>query len=179
MTSNDSEPFDDGVSESAGEVRVLDPERVKLFRSETGVPRMTLEGELTTLVLSVKCSFPLSRANEYVSLRDGDNHEIGLVENLHDLDRDSRRIAEEEIERRYFLPEITVIYSVKGHFGTYDWEVETDRGRRSFHMRGRSENIIRSGPRRILISDVLGNRYKISDRSKLDRRSKVQLLKVV
>ena len=118
-------PFDEHAT---GEVRVLDPERVRLFRTAEGVPRAVIEGELGCLRLLVMCSFPLSRPYEYVSLRDGANREIGLIENLRDLDRDSRRIAREEIERRYFLPEITAVHRLDGHFGTYDWEVELPRG---------------------------------------------------
>ena len=173
------EPETSDYTSLTGDVRVLDPRHVKLFRNKSGTPCLTLKGELSCLHLQVKCAFPLSRRHEYVSLRDGNNAEIGLIENLHDLDRDSRRIAEEEIERRYFLPEITAIRGLNGHFGTYDWDVETDRGPRTFHTRGRSENIVSTPPHRVLITDVLGNRYKISDTTRLDRRSAWLLTKVI
>jgi len=169
-------PFDEHAT---GEARILDPQRVKLFRTPEGAPRATIEDDLTCLHVKVMCSFPLSRPYDYVSLRDMANREIGLIENLHDLDRASRRIAEEEIERRYFLPEITAVYKLDSHFGTYDWEVETDRGRRSFLVRGRSENIVYVPPHRVVITDVLGNRYQVSDYTKLDRRSAALLYKIV
>jgi len=167
------------LDEPSGEVRILDPASVRLFRNEAGVPQMEVAGEFTCLRVQVKCSFPLSKPHEYVSFRDGANREVGLIENLKDLDHDTRRIVEEEIERRYFLPEITAIYSINGHFGSYEWDVETDRGRRSFHVRGRSENIVKSLPNRVLITDVLGNRYKVSDYTKLDRASYAQIYKVI
>jgi hypothetical protein len=169
-------PFDETAT---GEVRVLDPNRVRLFRTPEGVPRAVLEDELCCLHAKVMCSFPLSQPYVYVSLRDASNRELGLIENLRDLDRASRQIAEEEIERRYFLPEITAVYRLEGHFGTYDWEVETDRGRRSFLVRGRSEKIVYMPPRRVVITDVLGNRYQVTDYTKLDRRSQAHLYKVL
>jgi len=169
-------PFDE---DATGEVRVLDPKRVKLFRTPEGVPRAVLEDELCCLHIKVMCSFPLSRPHQHVSLREGSNRELGLIEDLRELDRASRRVAEEEIERRYFLPEITAIYRLEGHFGTYDWDVETDRGRRSFLVRGRSEKIVYMPPHRVVITDVLGNRYQVSDTSRLDRRSQAHLYKVL
>lgn len=164
---------------SAGEVRILDPKKVTLFRAESGVPRMTLEGELSCLYLRVMCAFPLSKSNKFISLRDGLNYEIGLIEDLADLDRNSRKIAKEEIKRRYFLPEITAITSLDGHFGTYDWEVETDHGPREFLMRGRSESVIQMNPHRVLITDVLGNRYHVADWTQLDPRSIDLIYKVL
>ena len=169
-------PFDE---QATGEVRVLDAARVRLFRTPEGVPRAVVEDELCCLRVLVMCSFPLSRPQEFVSLRDGSNREIGLIERLRDLDPESRRIAEEEIERRYFLPEITAIYRLEGHFGTYDWEVETDRGRRAFVVRGRSEHIIQLPPHRVAITDVLGNRYQVKDYTRLDRKSQALLYKVL
>ena len=169
-------PHDD---EATGEVRLLDPKKVTLFRTEAGTPRMTLEDEFTCLRLKVMCSFPLSWPNEYVSLRDGSNKEIGLIEDLRRLDRDSQRVAEEEIERRYFLPEITAVHVLKGHFGTYDCEVDTDRGPQTFHVRGRSENIVQLPPNRVLITDVLGNRFQVSDYTKLDDASVALLYRIL
>ena len=169
-------PFDEHAT---GEVRVLEPGAVRLWRTPEGVARATLEDELCCLHLKVMCAFPLSKPHEYVSLRDGANRELGLIEDLKSLDRDSRRIVEEEIERRYFLPEITAIYRLEGHFGTYDWEVDTDRGHRSFVVRGRSEHIVQLPPCRVAITDVLGNRYQISDYAALDRKSQALLYKLL
>lgn len=169
-------PFDEHAT---GEVRVLEPKRVRLFRTPQGVPRAEIEGDLCCLRLMVMCAFPLSQPHAYVSLRDGSNREVGLVERLRDLDPESQRIAEEEIERRYFLPEITAIRRLEGHFGTYDWEVETDRGPRSFVVRGRSEHIIQLPPHRVAITDVLGNRYQIPDHTRLDRKSQTLLYRLL
>ncbi len=165
--------------DGTGEVRMLDPKRVTLFRSEAGAPRLTLEGEFSCLRLKVMCSFPLSMPDRYISLRDGTNREIGMIENIRDLDGASRKIAGEEIERRYFLPEITAIYELSGQFGSYDWDVETNRGRRKFLTRGRSECIIQLPPNRVFVTDVLGNRYQVPDWTALDRSSSALIYKLL
>ena len=164
---------------TTGEVRLLDPKQVRLFRTPEGTARAELADELTCLRLKVLCSFPLTHPNQYVSLRDGSDRELGLVEDLHQLDRESRRIAEEEIARRYFLPEITAVKKLSGHFGTYDWEVETDRGPRTFIVRGRSESVVQMPPHRVVVTDVLGNRYQVTDYTKLPPRSVALLYKVL
>jgi hypothetical protein len=169
-------PFDERAT---GEVRVLDPTAVRLFRTPEGVPRAVVGDELCCLRVLIMCSFPLSRPHEFISLRDGSNREVGLIERLGDLDRESRRVAEEEIERRYFLPEITAVSKLSGHFGLYEWEVDTDRGPRTFMVRGRSESVIQMPPRRVLVTDVLGNRYQVSDYARLDPRSMALLYRVL
>ena len=169
-------PFDEHAT---GQARLLDPRRVRLFRTPEGVPRAVIEDDVCCLRLMVMCSFPLSRPRDFVSLRDGSNREIGLIEHLGDLDRESRHIADDEIERRYFLPEITAVRKLEGHFGTYDWHVETNRGPRSFVVRGRGEHIVQLPPHRVAITDVLGNRYQIPDTTHLDRKSQALLYRVL
>jgi len=169
-------PFDE---QATGEVRMLAPAEVRLFRTPEGIPRVELADELVCLRVQMMCAFPLSTPHEYVSLRDGSNRELGVIERLADLDTESRRIAEQEIERRYFLPEITAVIRLESHFGTYDWEVETDRGPRTFLVRGRSEHIVFLPPARVVVTDVLGNRYQVSDTTKLAGKSAALLQKIL
>ena len=169
-------PFDERAT---GEIRMLDPEAVRLFRTPEGVPRAELRDEFVCLHVQLMCAFPLSTPHDFVSLRDGKNRELGVIESLADLDGESRSIAEKEIDRRYFLPEITAVHRLDSHFGTYDWDVDTDRGPRSFLVRGRSENIVILPPARVVVTDVLGNRYQVSDARKLTGRSAILLQKIL
>lgn len=179
MAENNTGPQGPNPHNASGEVRLLDPKRVRIYRTPEGTPRAEMADELTCLRVRIRCSFPLSHPKEYISLSDSADHEIGLIKSLHDLDKESRTVAEEEIERRYFLPEITAIHKLSGHFGLYDWEVETDRGPRTFNVRGRSESVVQMPPRRVLITDVLGNRYQVTDYNRLDSRSMALLYKVL
>ena len=179
MSTADKPPPRTPDPSTTGEVRLLDPKRVRLFRTPEGTPRAELTDELVCLRVRVYCSFPLSHPNEYISLCDAKDHELGLIEDLRQLDRESRAIAEEEIERRYFLPEITAVRRLEGHWGLYDWEVATDRGSRTFHVRGRSESVVQMPPPRVIVTDVLGNRYHVADYTRLDPRSMALLYKVL
>lgn len=69
--------------------------------------------------------------------------------------------------------------SLRERFGTVDWEVETDRGIRTFTMRAVREHLYQSSPGRYLLSDVEGNRYDIRDLAALDPASQAWVLRYV
>ena len=79
-------------------------------------------------------------------------------------------VLEEELAKRYFLPQIRAVYDLKSHMGVMTWEVETDRGRRQFEVRGR-DNVRHLPGSRLVLRDVDGNRYEISDYRALDAKS--------
>ena len=79
------------------------------------------------------------------------------------LDEISRQIVVEELERTYFMPRITDVYDIHDDLGVVSWEVATDKGDRSFHVRNIRQNVRKMGRRRLVIRDVDGNRYEIRD----------------
>ena len=76
----------------------------------------------------------------------------------------------EELQKRYFMPKITKINSLEGHFGVTEWDVETAQGDVEFGMRSRYD-IVTLENGRVLIKDVDGNRYEIENYNKLDLKS--------
>ena len=154
-----------------GELRILDPRSVRLWREEESLPRMQIADHCCYARVRVVLAFPLSDTRHYLSFVDWNEREIGMVEHLDDLEPETRRIVNEEIRRRYFTPRITRIKRVRWLFGSISFEVETDRGPRSFDIRGRRSNIVAIGPRRYLLTDMDGNRYEIPDVDKLDPSS--------
>ncbi|HHV54819.1 MAG TPA: DUF1854 domain-containing protein [Firmicutes bacterium] len=117
--------------------------------------------------VAVYRAFPLTRPEQYISVRDSEGKEIGMIENLGDLPAEMRRLVEEELERRYFTPLITRVVSVKEEFGYSYWEVETDRGARRFTVRNSHENVLPVGERSVMLVDVDGNRFAIPDYRRL------------
>ncbi len=132
----------------------------KLLRSETGDTYTTIDGRDRFIghVLSV---FPISNKDHFISLRDEHGVEIGIIEQAHELDPDSKRIMKEELERSYFLPQIEDIYTIDDHLNLFTFHVETDRGPRVFEVRNPRQNVRSVGGGRYIIKDVDGNRYDI------------------
>jgi hypothetical protein len=153
----------------------LDPKQVKLEVSPDGTVRAFLP-ESCALEVQVLRAFPLSHERHYITLRDGKGIELGMVESLDELEASSRAIAENELKRRYFLPKITAIISASEHFGSSQWEVETDRGPRNLSTGVVNEAISEIEPGRYLITDVGGNRFEIPQLAALDEASRARFL---
>lgn len=150
----------------------LDPKQVRMFRGPSGMARLMVDGaDRSYLKVAVARAFPVTEPNRYIGLLDGDGKDIGTVEDLRLLDPESRRVAEEELERRYFMPRITCIHKLSHEFDMTYFEVETDRGRRDFSLRGHSENCVEVSPNRYIIEDVDGCRFEIPNLKALDTRS--------
>ncbi|MBE3576107.1 MAG: DUF1854 domain-containing protein [Limnochordales bacterium] len=113
--------------------------------------------------VTVYRSFPLSRPDEFISVRDAQGKEIGIIEDLRALPPEMQKLLREELDRRYFTPTIQRVLSVKEEFGYSYWEVETDRGWRRFTMRNSHENVLTVGERGLILIDVDGNRFAIPD----------------
>ena len=150
--------MDDDFVIKAGDVR---------FRREADGRVVLLRGGERTAVRGLLSAFPLTHAGRIVAVRDEEGNEIGLLDDAHALDAESRRIVAEEVERSYFMPRITDILDVREELNVVTWEVETDRGRRTFEVRHILRNIRRLRRRRVVIKDVDGNRYEIRDWLKL------------
>jgi len=105
-------------------------------------------------------SFPLSRPDEYISLRDGED-EIGIIRDLREFDPETRKLIYELLDQRYFIPRVTRIVSTKQRYGGMTWVVETDRGARTLITKGLHEALSENGPGRYFITDVDANRIEI------------------
>jgi len=146
----------------------LDPKKVKLYR-QGDVLRCTIEDDKSCLRVVPMRSFPISIRDQYISLRDMKGNELGIIKDPNELDKDSRKLLEEEIQRRYFTPVIRKIKSIRDKLGIVEWEVETDRGIRKFLTRSIHDNIEETSTG-LMIKDMENNRYEIRQ-SELDSAS--------
>ena len=155
--------------------RYLDAAELTFTRAEVGTARLEIRGEVCHLRVVVRRLMPLSRPEAYISLAADEDTEIGILVNPSELAPESLEIVMEELDKRYFTPTIQKIYRVKEQFGIHEWEVETERGRITFSVRGLNQNIKRVPPARLFVTDVRGNRYDIPDYRTLDVQSYQQI----
>ncbi|SNT11626.1 protein of unknown function [Noviherbaspirillum humi] len=116
-------------------------------------------------------AFPIAAPDHGISLMDADGHELVWIESLQQVPADARRLIEEELAGREFLPVISRIDSVSSFATPSTWQVETDRGATSFVLEG-EENIRRIGQSALLIADSHGIQFLIRDLTALDRHSR-------
>ena len=122
---------------------------------------------------------PISKRGGHVSILDVETKkELVLIEDIDDLDAESRTVADAALDERYMLPIITRVRQTDPHFGNRYWNVETDRGAREFVVKDVNRNVIWVSDDHLVIRDTLGNRYEIPSLSALDRRSQMNVDKV-
>ncbi len=155
--------------------RFLDASQLVFSRSQVGTARLEVRNEACHLRVIIRRLMPLSNPEQYISLAADDDTEIGILVKPSELEPESRKILNEELDKRYFTPKIQKIYRVKEQFGIHEWEVETERGRVTFSVRGLNQNIKQVPPARLFVTDVRGNRYDIPDYRELDAQSYHQI----
>ena len=125
----------------------------------------------------IRRSFPVTAPDEFLSVREPDSRikgrgaEIGMIRNVNIFDKDPVKLINDELEVRYFTPEIKKITSAKEKFGYTYWEAETTAGNASIVLNNPFSNIRVLEDMRIFISDMDGNCFVIPDPSKLDKLS--------
>ncbi|MBF0244047.1 MAG: DUF1854 domain-containing protein [Planctomycetes bacterium] len=155
---------------SLDHILLLDPSKISFLR-QGALLRMTLTGERSLLKVTAHCSFPLSNRRQYISIKDGAGEEVGMIADLGQLDLSDRQRLEEELKRRYVMPEVRKILALNERFGIEDWEFETDRGYRKVSIRHLRDNLVTSPSGALIITDVEGNRFEIKDPESLDFKS--------
>ena len=179
------EPNEDSVL--AREVRGIAPGDATVWRDRFGQLRLKLTDGREFRDVHLTLAFPLSQSQRMVIFRDADLAEIGIIDEYSNLDDQSREVVQEELEKAYFMPRIQRILSVREQRTIVTFEVETDRGYRTFqlphggfghHHRGGGHSgqqlrVLPGG--RILVQDVDANRYDIPSLADLDDQSQALL----
>ena len=101
----------------------------------------------------------------------GKGAEIGMIEKLSDFDKNTVKLINDELARRYFTPEISKIFSVKEKFGYLYFDVATSAGKVSFVMNNPSSNIRLLEDGRSIIYDIDGNCFLIPPQDAMDKAS--------
>ncbi len=115
--------------------------------------------------------FPFETPDEYISVLNKDGREYAMIRDLNELPEEAQVIIRNELNRKYLCPIIEKINSLKEKLDYSFWVVQTDRGEMSFAMHDTYRNIARVGNGMLIITDVDGNRFRINDVAKLDRKS--------
>ena len=150
----------------------------KLIREADRVFLQFADAEGRTAV-KVVWARPISGRGAEVSFVGPDKQEVLMLEGLDALDAASRKIAEEELARRYVFPRITRVISATASFGVRYWHVETDIGERKFALKNASKNAVWITDEHLVLNDTLGCRYEVRPFSTLDEHSRSEIEKVL
>lgn len=116
-------------------------------------------------------SCPISAPNEGIALVGADGAELVWINSLEELSEDARRLLEEELVSREFVPEIRRIRQVSSFATPSEWQVETDRGDAVLVLKA-EEDIRRLSATTLLIADTHGVQFLVRDLLALDKISR-------
>ncbi|MGE5650679.1 MAG: DUF1854 domain-containing protein [Bacillota bacterium] len=128
------------------------------------------DGEVHEGVVPVR-AFPIAAPDEGMALVNADGRELAWIESRSALPPDARKLVEEELASREFLPQIRRIHRVSSFATPSTWDVETDRGDTSFVLKG-EEDIRRIAHVTLLIADSNGIQFLVKDLQALDKHSR-------
>ena len=163
------------------ELRLLDPRHCRFATTAGGLLALEIDerGKSSNHPrVDVYRSFPMSASRSWISVRDADGNELGLIEDLDAFSREQSKLVEDELQRRYFSPTIEEVVSLKEEFGYSYWQVRTDAGERRFTVQNGKGNIQLLGEQRMLIVDVDGNRFDLPEYGTLDA-AQLRILEVI
>ena len=120
-------------------------------------------------------TFPFSAPDEFISIRDAEGVEHGLLANLAELPVETAELIRQELRRRYFAPHINRIEKLTEKFGRSHWTVQTDAGPTSFEVQNEHASLRDLPNGMLLLIDIHGNRYLLPPRGELDGRIRRQL----
>ena len=148
----------------------------KFERTDGGFVNLTFDGVLYERVKVVRL-FPFTDANKYISIRQNDDKakEIGIIEDLSELDDDTKSMLEEQLRLNYFTPVIEKIYNIKDEYGYAYFHVKTDKGECKFAINMASNAVTKLSDSRLIITDLDENRFEIRDVNALTQKERRKL----
>jgi hypothetical protein len=124
----------------------------------------------THVDVDVLRAFPISAPAGPVAIVGENDAELAWVESLAEVEPGLRKLLEEELGRREFVPSVERIESLSDGEPA-EWSVITDRGPHRFKV-GHGDDILRLEDDSVVITDTFGLRYRIPSLSDLDATSR-------
>ncbi len=150
----------------------IDGNNARFTRRDLTTVDMEIYGGETLEDLEPRRLFPLSGADRYITLLDGEQDEVAIIRDVDSLSEEGKKIILSCLEEYYRIPKVTAIKSITEKFGKITFTVMTDKGEHSFDVRNVVHSIKLVWGTRVLIRDNTDNRYEIPDLRRLDKRSR-------
>ena len=161
------------------DIGLLDTDKAEFYVTEGGFTGLKYDDKDYPHIV-LRRSLPIKDPARYISVADNENNEIGIILDLENLKSGQKEIVINELDNRYYSPEILSIISVKDKLGYVYMEMQVQNKNSKVYLKNCaikdvSRNIRMLSDTSIIVLDVDGNRYIVSDLFKLDKKSMKQL----
>ncbi len=156
------------------DIGFLDLNQAKFFKTPGGFTGLVYK-EKEYKRVSLRRALPLRDPSSYISVADSENKEVGIIHSLADLKGEQLQLVLEELDRRYYCPDIFEIRSIKDKLGYVYMEMviggKEGKTEKTCAIKDVNRNIRMLGNDKLIIFDVDGNRYIIPSLEGLDKKS--------
>ena len=122
-------------------MRIYVTEKDNVARDENNLVNLQLADGTLYNSLEPRRLFPVSHADEYITLLNTEGVEVAIIKSISALNDESERVIRESLDDYYLVPHIKRIISSEEKYGTLRWTVETERGIKNFDIRNRNHDI--------------------------------------
>lgn len=157
-------------------LRYLTKDNAVFERTEGGFVSLAYDGKKWERVQVIRL-FPFTEPDQFISIRTVEERskEIGVIEDMKQVSKETRKMLEEQLNLHYFTPVIQKIINIKDEYGYAYFHVMTDRGECRFTINMGSNAVVRLTDTRLLITDLDENRFEIPDVLKLSQKEQRKL----
>ncbi len=160
----------------ADKLTLLDCKKLEFKKEESGYMTLSYDGKVYSKVNLTRLQ-PFYEKNKFVSVHIEDDErqfvEIGVIEDVNELPDEQKKLVKGFLEYKYYMPEITKIYSVKENMrGSLFVKADTTAGEKTICIRDWYRNFKLIGGKYLYVCDADGNKYFCDDvEAKLDPKS--------
>ncbi|MCL2372281.1 MAG: DUF1854 domain-containing protein [Defluviitaleaceae bacterium] len=154
---------------------IMDLNETEFYATEGGFLGVKFKGEDYKHII-LRRIMPMQEPLNYISVADHENKEIGILKSIKALPAAQQEIVITELDSRYYCPEVLEVTSVQDKLGYVYMELRLRNKQgaeytKNCAIKDVSRNIRMLTPTSVIIFDVDGNRYLISDVARLNRQS--------
>jgi len=154
---------------------IMDIKEAEFYMTEGGFAGLKYKGEDYKHVV-LRRIMPMQQPFNFISVADNENKEIAILQSVDALPENQRGVVINELDNRYYSPEILDVVSVQDKLGYVymEMKLKNKKGveyKKNCAIKDVSRNIRMLSDNSIIIFDVDGNRYISSDLTKLSRQS--------
>ncbi len=142
-----------------------------LSRNAAGQLALVTEDGSTHLGVYPVRAFPISAADDGLSLVSAEGHELLWIACLANLTDDKQQLLMAELSQREFMPEILQILSVSSFATPSTWQIATNRGHAELVLKA-EDHIRRLTHTSLLITDSHGINFLLRHIDQLDKHSR-------
>lgn len=157
-------------------LRYLTKDNAVFARTEGGFISLEFDGKKWERVQVIRL-FPFTEPDQFISIRTVEERskEIGVIEDMKKVSKETRKMLEEQLKLHYFTPVIQKVLDIKDEYGYAYFHVMTDRGECRFTINMGGNAVVRLTDTRLLITDLDENRFEIPDVLQLSQKEQRKL----